>query len=104
MRWRNFAATWERQLLSVKELREALQTLDPGVRIVALMSQCYSSFVLIDGQGRVASPLTSSLRELAELGPQVAPLPGSGLIAASKRMRSWRRRCEVAYPRDGIAP
>jgi thiol-disulfide isomerase/thioredoxin len=30
------------QSLSVKELREALETLDPGVRIVALMSQCFS--------------------------------------------------------------
>jgi len=28
--------------LSVRELREILETLDPGVRIVALMSQCFS--------------------------------------------------------------
>jgi thiol-disulfide isomerase/thioredoxin len=30
------------QGLSVKELRETLETLDPKVRVVALMSQCYS--------------------------------------------------------------
>jgi thiol-disulfide isomerase/thioredoxin len=30
------------QGLSVKELRETLETLDPRVRVVALMSQCYS--------------------------------------------------------------
>ena len=30
------------QSLSARELREALETLDPGVRVVALMSQCYS--------------------------------------------------------------
>lgn len=30
------------QGLSVKELRETLETLDPGVRVVALMSQCFS--------------------------------------------------------------
>ena len=30
------------QGLSVKELRETLETLDPSVRIVALMSQCFS--------------------------------------------------------------
>ena len=28
--------------LSVRQLRESLETLDPGVRVVALMSQCYS--------------------------------------------------------------
>lgn len=38
----NRIVLWERQLLSVKDLRAALETLDPGVRIVALMSQCYS--------------------------------------------------------------
>jgi thiol-disulfide isomerase/thioredoxin len=30
------------QSLSARELRDVLETLDPGVRIVALMSQCYS--------------------------------------------------------------
>ena len=30
------------QGLSVKELRESIETLDPSVRVVALMSQCYS--------------------------------------------------------------
>ena len=38
----NRIVLWGRQLLSVKDLREALETIDPGVRIVALMSQCYS--------------------------------------------------------------
>ena len=32
----------DNQRLSVRELREALETLDPSVRVVALMSQCYS--------------------------------------------------------------
>ncbi len=32
----------ENQSLSVAELRDLLDTLDPGVRVVALMSQCYS--------------------------------------------------------------
>ena len=38
----NRIVLWAGQSLSVKELREALETLDPGVRIVALMSQCFS--------------------------------------------------------------
>jgi thiol-disulfide isomerase/thioredoxin len=38
----NSITLWEGDKLSVSELRELLALLDPGVRVVMLMSQCYS--------------------------------------------------------------
>ena len=49
----------------------ALVARDPGQQTMSFWGvRNLPSFVLIDGQGRIASPLTSSLRELPPLGPE----------------------------------
>jgi thiol-disulfide isomerase/thioredoxin len=54
----NRITLWGRQSISVRQLRALLERLDPGVRVVTLMSQCFSGGFagLMDTHGRGGLP------------------------------------------------
>ena len=55
------------ETLSVTELREMVASLDPGVRVVMLMSQCFSgSFAHVIHPGRTRRPVRQRLRLLLD--------------------------------------